>query len=214
MEFFRNFDAYRDGMWITVQLTVISFVLGLAIGCVLAVFRVGPVPPLRALGTTYVELLRNTPLLVLLILLFFGVNQLGFQYSPFATALIGLSLYVGAYAAEIVRSGLNAVPMGQAEAARAIGLGYSQVIASVVLPQAVRTVVAPLGSLFLAMIRNSALASAISVNEIVRVGDNVVAPAIGDNFAAVIGAGVAYLFLTIPTAVGVKVLERRTAFAR
>lgn len=214
MEFFHNFDAYRQGMWVTVQITVLSYMLGLALGCAMAVFRVGPVAPLRALATAYVELLRNTPLLVLLILLFFGVNQLGFQYSPFLTAVIGLSLYVGAYSAEIVRSGLNAVPVGQAEAARAVGLTFAQVIGEVVLPQALRTVVAPLGSLFLAMIRNSALASAIAVNDIIKVSDNVVATRIGDNFAATVGAGVAYLCLTIPTAFGVKYLERRTMIAR
>ena len=92
MEFFRHFDAYGKGMWLTVQITALSYLFGLVIGSLMAVFRVGPVAPLRAVATAYVELLRNTPLLVLLVLLFFGVNQLGFQYSSYVTAIMGLAL--------------------------------------------------------------------------------------------------------------------------
>lgn len=211
--FFSYAGDYWPGMLVTIQVTVLSFAIGMVIACAIAVCRVSPIPPLRIFGTVYVELFRNTPLLVLLFILFFGFPKIGLQWSGFTTAIIGLALYTGAYAGEILRSGLNTVPGGQAEAARAIGLPFGTVMVEVVLPQAVRAVVPPLGSLFLAMIRNSAVVSVVAVSDLVKVGDNVVTNKAGA-FNATLGVMVGYLILTVPTAIVVKVLERRAAISR
>ncbi len=211
--FFTYAGDYWPGMLVTIEVTILSFVIGMALGCVVAVCRVSPVRPLRAFGSVYVELFRNTPLLVLLFILFFGFPKIGLTWSGFTTAIIGLALYTGAYAGEILRSGLNTVPAGQAEAARAVGLSFGAVMAEVVLPQAIRSVVPPLGSLFLAMIRNSAVVSVVAVTDLVKVGDNVVTNKAGA-FDATLGVMVGYLILTVPTALVVKQLERRAEIAR
>src|SRR6266567_2140230 len=132
-------------MRLTVELTLGSFALALVLGTITAAARVSPVPPLRAAGAFYVETLRNTPLTVIFVLFFFGLPKVGIQYSPFVSAIIVLGLYTGTFVGETVRSGINSVAQGQAEAARSLGLTFPQVLGVVVLPQAFRTVVAPLG---------------------------------------------------------------------
>ena len=208
-----NADQYLQGMVVTVLLTVLSFSAALVIGTVVAAFRVSPVPPLRAAGGAWVETLRNTPLTVLMVLFFFGFTKVGVRYSGFTSAVIVLSAYTSAFVAETVRSGINAVARGQAEAARSVGLTFPQALGLVVLPQAFRTVVPPLGSLFIALTKNSSIASVISVVEITEVADrlnNETARPV----AVFLGAAVAYLFLTLPSGYLVGVLERRVAFKR
>lgn len=208
-----NLDRYAEGAWTTIQLTLISFVCAFVIGVVVASFRVSPVPPLRWAGVLYVETVRNTPLLVLLILAFFGLPKLGFTWSPFATAIIVISAYTGAFVAEVVRAGINTVATGQAEAARALGLTFPQVLGHVVLPQALRSVVQPLGSLFSALVRNTSLAYAISVVELTGTADQI-GNETAEYLPAFIGAFIAYFILTIPTGFAIGVIERRVAVKR
>lgn len=208
-----NLDAYWEGMQATATLTLVSFALALALGTLVATWRVGPVPPLRWAGTIYVELLRNTPLVVLMFLYFFGLPKLGIRFSAFNTAVLALSLYTGAFVAETVRSGVNSVAVGQAEAARALGLTFPQTLTAVVVPQALRTVVAPLGSLFIALIKNSAVAYTISVSELMAQVDRLNTKT-GQTIPVLIGAAVAYLLLTIPSGVAIGALERRLAIKR
>jgi glutamate transport system permease protein len=210
---FDNLDRYAEGTWTTIQLTLISFACAFVIGVVVASFRVSPVPPLRWAGGLYVETVRNTPLLVLLILAFFGLPKLGFTWSPFATAIIVISAYTGAFVAEVVRAGINTVAAGQAEAARALGLTFPQVLGHVVLPQALRSVVQPLGSLFSALVRNTSLAYAISVVELTGTADQI-GNETAEYLPAFIGAFIAYLILTIPTGFTIGVIERRVAVKR
>ncbi|HSH60495.1 MAG TPA: amino acid ABC transporter permease [Acidimicrobiales bacterium] len=208
-----NVDLYGAGMAMTVALTLLSFSAALVIGTVVAAFRVSPVPPLRTAGTLWVESVRNTPLTVLMVLFFFGFTKLGIRYSAFTSAVIVLSAYTSTFVAETVRSGINAVAKGQAEAARSLGLTFPQVLGRVVLPQAFRTVVAPLGSVFIALVKNSSIASIISVVDLTEVADrlnNETARPV----AVFLGAGVAYLFLTLPSGFLVGVLERRVAIKR
>jgi len=139
-----HFGDFATGFRLTVALTLASFAGALAIGLVIASMRVSPVAPLRAAGTLYVETVRNIPLLVLMFLFFFGFPKIGIQYPPFPSAVITLSVYTGAFLAEAIRSGINTVAQGQAEAARAIGLTFGQSMRLVVLPQALRAVVAPI----------------------------------------------------------------------
>ncbi len=208
-----NADQYLQGMALTVVLTVLSFALALLIGTLVAAFRVSPVPPLRVAGAVWVEIVRNTPLTVLMVLFFFGFTKLGIQYSAFTSAVIVLSAYTGTFVAETVRSGINAVAKGQAEAARSLGLTFPQLLWLVVLPQAFRTVVAPLGSVFIALIKNSSIASVISVVDLTEVADrlnNETARPV----AVFLGAGMAYLLLTLPSGFLVGVVERRVAIKR
>ena len=200
-------------MVLTVVLTVLSFSTALVIGTAVAAFRVSPVPPLRGLGATWVETVRNTPLTVLMVLFFFGFTKVGVRYSAFTSAVIVLSAYTSTFVAETVRSGINSVARGQAEAARSLGLTFPQVLALVVLPQAFRTVVAPLGSVFIALTKNSSIASVISVLEITEVADRLNNET-ARPFPVFAGAALAYLVLTLPSGFLVGALERRVAIKR
>lgn len=208
-----NLDVFARGMRTTVSLTVLSFALALVIGTVVATFRVSPIPPLRWAGTLYVETVRNTPLTVLFILFFFGLTKVGVLYSAYTTSIIVLGGYTGAFVGEMLRSGINAVSVGQAEAARSLGLTFPQVLRIVVLPQALRTVVAPLGGLAIALIKNSSIASIIGVAELSYLSGQ-----LGNETARYIptslGAAAAYLLLTVPTGIGVEALNRRVAIKR
>lgn len=210
---FDNLDVFARGMRTTAWLTLCSFALAMLIGVVVAAFRVSPIPPLRIAGAAYVETVRNTPLTVLFTLFFFGLTKVGVLFSPFVTAVIVLGGYTGAFISETVRSGINSVASGQAEAARAIGLTFPQTLFIIVLPQALRTVVAPLGSLFIALIKNSSIALIISVPELVFRTDSLA----NDTARAIpvfAGAAAAYLLMTIPSGLAWAALERRAAIKR
>ena len=161
-----HFGYILGGVVVTIELTVLGYAGALVLGTVLAVFRVGPITPLRVVGTVYVEFFRNIPLLTFLILFVFGLPDVGVTLSLFSSAAICLALTGAAYVCESVRSGINAVPVGQAEAARAIGLPFSKVLSLVVLPQAFRTMVPPLVNVFIGMALGSSLAAAVGVAEL------------------------------------------------
>jgi glutamate transport system permease protein len=208
-----HLDSYLQGMATTVSLTLLSFAIALVIGVLVAAARVSPVPPLRWGGTAYVELVRNIPLTVLMFLLFFGVPKLGYLFTPFTTAVFALSGYTGAFVGETVRSGINSVAAGQAEAARALGLTFVQTLRTVVLPQALRTVVAPLGSLFIASVKNSSVAFTIAVRELVGQADQLITET-AQTIPVLLGAVAAFLVLTLPAGLAVRALEHRVAIKR
>ncbi|WP_327044672.1 amino acid ABC transporter permease [Microbispora sp. NBC_01189] len=158
--------------WLTVKLTVVSGLISLVWGMALAAMRVSPLPVLRAAGALYVNVLRNTPLTLIIVFCGLGLGTvMDVQFSDnlsinsFWLSIIGLSAYTSAFVCEVVRAGVNTVPLGQAEAARAIGLTFLQTLRLVILPQAVRTVIAPLGSLLNALVKNTTVAAAIGVTE-------------------------------------------------
>ncbi|MGW1191959.1 amino acid ABC transporter permease [Streptomyces sp. NPDC002559] len=162
-----NFPEFRDGFIGTVSITVVSSVIALVLGILIAGLRVSPVPPLRIFGTAWVTLLRNTPLTLLFLVSFFVVPEIFFPgMSPFLLGSLALGFYTSSFVCEAVRSGINTVPLGQAEAARSIGMTFSQTLRIVVLPQATRTVIPPLSSIFIALTKNSAIAGAFSVTEL------------------------------------------------
>lgn len=171
LSLFEQFDVLA-AFWVNIQLTAYAAVLALVLGTVLAVMRISPVPSLRWAGATYVTLLRNTPLTIIVVFCVLGLwGQLGitlsadFQTNFFRLAAIGLGVYHAAFVCEALRSGVNTVPVGQAEAARAIGLGFWPAARLVILPQAFRGAVAPLGNVLIALIKNSTVAAAGSVAE-------------------------------------------------
>lgn len=208
-----NRDLFLAGMRTTVSLTLLSYAAAFVIGTVVAAFRVSPVPPLRAVGAVYVGAVRNTPLAVLMVLFFSGLGDAGILFSRYTSAVIVLSAYTGAFVAETVRSGINTVAVGQGEAARSLGLTFPQVLRIVVLPQAFRTVVSPLGSLFVALIRNSALAALISVPELAGNAEQLLTDT-GQYIQIFLGTAIAYMMLTLPSARVVNRLEHRLAIKR
>ena len=209
----RHLDTYAAGFRMTLWLSVVSFALAMLLGIVVSTMRVSPVAPLRAAGLTYVETFRNIPLTVFFALAVFGLPKAGVNLSFWGFAVLVLSLYTGAFVAEALRSGINTVAAGQAEAARSLGLTFGQTLRYVVVPQAARTVVQPIGSLFIALVKNSAIASAFAVAELTQVLDQL-AEREAATVALLVGTAIAYLLITIPAGLLTGVVERRVAFKR
>jgi len=168
---FSEFDVL-GAFWTNIQLTFFAALFALVLGTVLAVMRISPVPSLRWAGSTYVTLLRNTPLTVIIVFCVLGLwGQLGitlssdFQRNFFWLSVLGLTVYHAAFVCEALRSGVNTVPVGQAEAARAIGLDFASSARLIILPQAFRGAIAPLGNVLIALTKNSTVAAAGSVAE-------------------------------------------------
>jgi glutamate transport system permease protein len=156
-----------DGFWVTIQLLVVSAVLATVIGTLLAAMRVAPVPVMNAIGTSYVNIFRNTPLIVLFVLTFFGLPEVGLHLSYFKEGVLALTLYTAAFVCEAVRSGINSVDVGQAEAARAVGMTFGQTLGIIVLPQAFRAVVPPMASVYIALAKNTSIAAGFGIGEAV-----------------------------------------------
>ncbi|MGY1688124.1 MULTISPECIES: amino acid ABC transporter permease [unclassified Geodermatophilus] len=210
-----NSDLLWSAFLTTLSLAVVSGVCALVLGTVLAGMRVSPVPPLRGLATFYVEVFRNTPLTVVFFFLAFGIVQIDLQFpSRFITAVAALSLYTAAFVCEALRSGINAVPPGQAEAARALGLTFGQSLRQVVLPQAFRTVVPPLGNVWIALAKNTSIAAGFAVTDLTAALQRL-ANTNADQLLAVFAAVVAgYLVITLPSAWLIRVVETRVAIVR
>jgi glutamate transport system permease protein len=209
-----NLDAYRQGFVTTLELSVLASVLALLLGTVLAAMRVSPVPTLRAAGATYVELVRNTPLTLVFFFMVFVLPQVDIKLPFFVFAVMALTIYHAAFFCEAVRSGINAVGVGQAEAARSIGLTFGQSLQLVVLPQAIRTVIPPLINVVIALIKNSSIAAAFAVVELTAIGTRL-ANANGDAVIPILaGVAVCYLVLTLPSGWLAGRLERRVAVLR
>ena len=209
-----NLPLYWEGFWATLRLTLVSAAFALLLGTVLGAFRVSPVPTLRGVGTVYVELVRNTPLTLVFFFFVFVAPQIDIKLPFFISALVALSLYTAAFVCEAVRSGANSVGVGQAEAARAIGLTFPQMMGQIVLPQAFRTVVPPLINIFIALTKNSSIAAGFFVTELVAVGIRLANRNPADVLMVLGGVAVFYLAITIPAGILAGALERRVAFAR
>ncbi|MDN4171577.1 amino acid ABC transporter permease [Nocardioides sp. SOB77] len=162
-----EFDLVLQAFWLTIQLAALSGVVSVLLGTVLAAMRVGPVAPLRVAAATYVNVVRNTPLLIVFVFVFVAFPNLGLLVgTPFLLkGVLAVSFYTAPFVAEAIRAGINAVPLGQAEAARAIGLTFGQTMGSVILPQAFRAVVPPLASVLIAMTKNTSIAAVFGIVE-------------------------------------------------
>lgn len=157
---------FVEAAWITAVISVLALGLGLAMGALGAGLRLSPIRPLRWLGNAYVSLFRGTPALIQLFLLYFGGPQVGINLEPFEAGVIGLGINIGAYMTESIRGAILAVDRGQGEAARCLGLSRSQALRKVILPQAARLMIRPLGVNSVALVKGSALVSTISVVEL------------------------------------------------
>lgn len=159
----------------TVPLALLSFALGLAVGFGVALIRLFVAWPVVALVRFYVWIIRGTPLLVQLFLIFYGLPSVGIVLDAFPAALIGFTLNVGAYSSEIVRATLGSVPKGQWEASYSIGMTWTQAMRRIILPQAGRVAVPPLSNTFISLVKDTSLAAAITVPELFRAGQRIVA---------------------------------------
>ncbi|MBD8067150.1 amino acid ABC transporter permease [Devosia sp. PTR5] len=172
-------DALPSLLWacllFTVPLTLLSFILGLGLGFLVAIARLFGPRPLAAIVAFYVWIIRGTPLLVQLFLIFYGLPSVGIVLDAFPAALIGFTLNVGAYTSEIIRAVLLAVPKGQWEAAYSIGMSWPQAMRRTILPQAARIAVPPLSNTFISLVKDTSLAAAITVPELFRAGQRIVA---------------------------------------
>ncbi len=211
-----NIDLFVDGFLTSLKIILFALLGAVPLGVLIAACRVSPIPPLRAFGAFWVTTFRNTPLTVVLFFCAFGLPVLGINRSFFFFGVLGLVLYTSAFVCEAVRSGINSVPAGQAEAARSIGLNFTQGLRFVVLPQALRTVVPPLGSVIIAMMKNSAVVGAFGVGGDLWSVGNTLTSARGLETLPVFVGGVAvgFLCITLPAGALLQVIERRVAIAR
>jgi His/Glu/Gln/Arg/opine family amino acid ABC transporter permease subunit len=164
---FGNLDLWGQAISNTLLVFAVGGVIALVVGTIVGAMRVSPVPIARGVGTVYVNLVRNTPLTLIFFFFVFGYPQLGLpQLSNTVLGIIAIGIYTATYVAEVLRAGINTVPVGQAEAARAIGLPFGQVMTLVILPQAFRSVVPPMMSVFIALLKNTTVAAGFSVAEL------------------------------------------------
>ncbi|WP_049565384.1 amino acid ABC transporter permease [Nonomuraea sp. SBT364] len=210
---FDHLPELWQGLIVTLQLTAASFAGAAVLAVLVTALRVSPVRVLRAIGTAYVEAFQNLPLLVLLVLAVFGLPEIGIQAGLLPTAIVVIAVYEAAYLAEALRSGVNAVSKGQGEAARAIGLTFSQSLRHVILPQALRTVVQPIGNIFIATAMNTSLAAAVGVVDLTAAA-NRVNLAEAQPIPIFVGAGLAYALIAACAGFVTGRLERRLVILR
>ncbi|MFD3930771.1 amino acid ABC transporter permease [Streptomyces sp. NPDC058614] len=220
-DFLEGYDVL-GAFWMTVKLTALSALGSLVLGTLLAAMRVSPVPLMRGFGTAYVNIVRNIPLTVIIVFASLGLADIfgvtmgapdDFKVQGFRLAVLGLSGYHAAFVCEALRSGINTVPPGQAEAARAIGLSFSQVLRLIVLPQAFRSVIGPLANVLIALTKNTTVAAAIGVAEAAYLMKEMI-----ENEAQTLAIGAVFAFgfvvLTLPTGLLLGWLSKRLAVKR
>jgi glutamate transport system permease protein len=205
---------FRDGFLTTIQLFLIAGVAALVFGVVLAMLRVSPVPVFRAAGTLYVTIVRNTPLTLVFLFFVFAYPYLDIiKLSYFTAAVVALSVYTSAFICEVVRSGINTVPLGQAEAARALGLTFGQSLSEIILPQALRSVVPPLVSTLIALLKNTTIAAGFSVAEAGRIR-SVLSDEGESQLAGLLWVALGFLVLVLVLTFVQRTLEKRWSVAR
>ncbi|NEC89409.1 amino acid ABC transporter permease [Streptomyces sp. SID12501] len=220
-DFLDGYDVL-GAFWMTVKLTALSALGSLVWGTLLAAMRVSPVPLMRGFGTAYVNIVRNIPLTVIIVFTSLGLADIfgmtmgasdDFEAQGFRLAVLGFVAYTAAFVCEALRSGINTVPPGQAEAARAIGLSFSQVLGLVVLPQAFRSVIGPLANVLIALTKNTTVAAAIGVAEAASLMKSMI-----ENEAQLLLIGAVFAFgfvvLTLPTGLALGWLSKRLAVKR
>jgi glutamate transport system permease protein len=208
-----NFSTFAKGFLGTVELTVYASVLALVLGFVMASFRVAPVGSLRAFGTVWVNILRNTPLTLLFFAVLLGLPRFGLVLPFKVFAILALGCYTSAFICEALRSGINTVPRGQGEAARSLGMTFGQTLSMVILPQAFRSVIPPVGSTLIALAKNSAIAGAFSVNELL--GTYKTLSELGYNIIwTFFWIAVGYLIITLTISAIFNVLEKHWGVPR
>jgi glutamate transport system permease protein len=205
---------FRDGFLTTIELFLLAGVASLVFGVILAMLRVSPVPVFRATGTLYVTVVRNTPLTLVFLFFVFAYPYLDVvRMEYFTAAVVALSVYTSAFICEVVRSGINTVPLGQAEAARALGLTFSQSLSQIILPQALRSVVPPLVSTLIALLKNTTIAAGFSVAEAGRIR-SILADDGENQLLGLVWVSLGFIILVMVLTMVQRTLEKRWSVAR
>lgn len=200
-----HLEYFLEGLRVTILTSLIALLCSFILGTIIAVMRIAPIKPLNWLGSVYVEFIRNIPVLVVI---FF--TYLAGSFSGMTAGTIGLTIYTAAFIAEAIRAGILSVPTGQMEAARSTGLSYGQAMRLIILPQAIKIVIPPLGNQFLNLVKNSSLLAVVAGGDLMYQGDLISAMTYV-TFDTYIFVALFYLVLTIPLSIGVGYLEKRLA---
>lgn len=196
------------GLLGTIPLTLASFALGLLIAIGMALARISGIAWLSGLARVYISIIRGTPMLVQLFVVFYGMPQIGITLDPWPSAIIALSLNVGGYAAEVIRAAILSIPKGQWEAAAMIGMPRGQTLLRIILPQAARVSVPPLSNTFISLVKDTSLTSVILVTELFRVAQRIAAPS-GEFLTIYIAAAAVYWVICFVLALGQDAIEKR-----
>ncbi|AXI10720.1 glutamine ABC transporter permease [Oceanobacillus zhaokaii] len=203
-------DMFWDGFKVTIVASLTALVASFIIGTIIAVMRITPIAPLRWVGAAYVEFFRNIPLVVIAFFFFVGTPAIGIKFSGITAGTIALSIYTSAFIAEAIRSGILSIPKGQTEAARSSGLNYMQTMRMIILPQAIRIVIPPIGNQFINLVKNSSILALISGADLMYQADLISAKTF-IVFDVYILVALIYLIITIPLSLGLRYIERRLA---
>ncbi len=203
------FPFLLKGALLTLEISAVSLILGLVAGLTAALCILANNPLLRWAGRFYVWLIRSTPLLVQLFLIYFGLPQFGIDLSPFWSGVLALALNTGAYNAETIRGGILAVPRGQVEAARSLGMSAGQTMRRIVLPQAARLIIPPLGNNFVILIKDTSLVSTITLVELTLTAQRLIGSTYRP-FEMYLMAAFLYAILTTGAALLLRLYENRT----
>lgn len=209
-----NPDLYFKGFWETLKLLLASGALAMVVGTFVAVARVAPVPVLRAVGTVYVTLFRNTPLLILILITYYGLPEIGIDFGFFIMVTMAMGLYTAAFVAEAIRAGVNGIQPGQVEAARSLGMPFNLTMQQVVLPQAFRFVVPPLASVFIALTKNTSLAAAFGIADATFRMKGYLNEYATERVTIFLGIALGYVVIVELISLGAHLFERRWAVKR
>lgn len=208
-----HWGMYVEGFGNTVKASVLALIGSFLLGTVLAVFRIAPYRVLNWAGTAYVEFVRNIPLILVVFVFFVGLPAIGVRLDPFTSGTLGLTVYTAAFIAETIRAGILSVPKGQMEAARSSGLTYIQAMVHIILPQAIKIVIPPIGNQFINLVKNSSILGVIAGLDLMYFGD-IISTQTFITFDVYIFVGLFYLVLTVPLSLMVGYLERRLEINR
>ncbi|MFB5762332.1 amino acid ABC transporter permease [Paenibacillus medicaginis] len=207
---FNYWDLYMEGFLNTIKVSLIALVASFLLGALIAIFRIAPFKPLNWLGTVYVEIFRNIPLLITVYIFYLGLGPLGINLDGFASGTIGLSIYTAAYIAEAIRAGIQTVPKGQMEAGRSSGLTYNQTMIHIILPQAIKIALPAMGNQFINLFKNSSILAVVAAADLMLMSDRINSetflPVSVYAFTAVL-----YLVVTLPLSFVMLYMEKRLA---
>jgi glutamate transport system permease protein len=209
-----NWDLILKGFWETIKLLLVSGGIALVLGTVIGVARVSPVSILRRAAIGYVTIFRNTPLVVLIILTYYGLPEIGIDFGFFVMITLAMGVYTASFVAECIRSGVNGIGLGQAEAARSIGMPFTMTMRQVILPQAFRLVVPPLASVFIALTKNTSLAAGFGIAEATFRSKGLFNDYATERVVIFLGIALGYIIIVEAISFGANRLERRWAVSR
>ncbi|WP_163880238.1 amino acid ABC transporter permease [Paenibacillus favisporus] len=205
---FNHWDRFAEGFIHTIEASVLALIGSFVLGVIIAVMRISPIRVLNVIGTVYVEFIRNIPLLLVVFFFFLGIPSLGLPLDGFTSGTLGLMVYTASFIAEAIRAGIQSVPTGQTEAARATGLSYIQTMLHIVLPQAIKIVLPAIGNQFINLVKNSSILAVVTGMDLMYYADLINSDTFLPLTVYTIVA-VFYLVLTLPLSFAVHYMERR-----